>query len=55
MPKPSNYFDKLNLHPRIGDVARELFFDGYHFEAVFAGSKALINYVKERSRNAHTK
>jgi hypothetical protein len=46
---PSTYFEKLNLHPRIGDVTRELFLDGHHFEAVFAGAKALINYVKERS------
>jgi uncharacterized protein (TIGR02391 family) len=39
----------LNLHPRIADVASDLFEDGYHWEAVFAASKALINYVKERS------
>ena len=46
---PSTYLDKLNLHPRILDVSRELFLDGYHWEAVFAAAKALINYVKERS------
>jgi uncharacterized protein (TIGR02391 family) len=46
---PSTYFEKLNLHPRIGDVTRDLFLNGHHFEAVFAGAKALINYVKERS------
>ncbi len=46
---PASYFERLNLHPRIADVARELFLDGYHWEAVFAASKALINYVKERS------
>lgn len=39
----------LNLHPRIADVAVELFEDAYHWEAVFAASKALVNYVKERS------
>lgn len=39
----------LNLHPRIADVASNLFEDGYHWQAVFAASKALINYVKERS------
>jgi uncharacterized protein (TIGR02391 family) len=49
VPAPTSYFDKLNLHPRIGDVARELFMDGHHWEAVFAGAKALVNYVKERS------
>jgi uncharacterized protein (TIGR02391 family) len=48
-PAPSSYFDRLNLHPRILDVTRDLFLDGYHWEAVFAAAKALVNYVKERS------
>jgi uncharacterized protein (TIGR02391 family) len=48
-PAPSTYFDRLNLHPRIRDVSRDLFVDGHSWEAVFAASKALINYVKERS------
>jgi hypothetical protein len=48
-PAPSTYFDRLNLHPRILDVAHDLFMDGHHWEAVFAASKALVNYVKERS------
>jgi len=48
-PAPSTYFDRLNLHPRILDVSRNLFLDGYHWEAVFAAAKALVNYVKERS------
>lgn len=39
----------LNLHPRIADVAADLFEDGYHWEAVFAAAKALVNFVKERS------
>jgi len=39
----------LNLHPRIADVASELFEDGHPWEAVFAAAKALVNYVKERS------
>src|SRR6185312_5683484 len=46
---PSTYFNRLNLQPRIADVARDLFMDGHHWEAVFAASKALINFVKERS------
>jgi len=46
---PSSYFDRLNLHPRIRDVARDLFLDGHHWDAVFNASKALLNYVKERS------
>lgn len=48
-PAVSAYFDQLRLHPRISDVCRELFLDEYHWEAVFAASKALVNYVKERS------
>jgi uncharacterized protein (TIGR02391 family) len=46
---PSTYIDKLQLHPRIADVSIDLFVDGHHFEAVFAASKALVNFVKERS------
>src|SRR5207244_1785121 len=46
---PTTYFDRLNLHPRIADVSRDMFLDGYHWEAVFAAAKALVNYVKERS------
>jgi len=46
---PATYFDKLNLHPRIMDVSRDLFLDGHYWEAVFAGAKALVNFVKERS------
>jgi uncharacterized protein (TIGR02391 family) len=48
-PTPSTYFDRLNLHPRILDVSRDRFLDGYPWDAVFAASKALVNYVKERS------
>ncbi len=46
---PSTYLDRLNLHPRIQDVSRDRFIDGYPWDAVFAASKALVNYVKERS------
>lgn len=48
-PPRRTYLEYLNLHPRIKDVAEELFEDGYPWEAVFAASKALVNYVKERS------
>ena len=48
-PPPSAYFDRLNLHPRIRDVSRDRFLDGYAWDAVFAAAKALVNYVKERS------
>lgn len=46
---PSTYFDRLNLHPRILDVSRDLFLDGHPWEAVFAAAKAMVNYVKECS------
>lgn len=46
---PSTYFDRLNLHPRLLEVSRDLFLNGHHWEAVFAASKTLVNYVKERS------
>ncbi|MGA1987160.1 MAG: TIGR02391 family protein [Candidatus Sulfotelmatobacter sp.] len=46
---PSTYFDRLNLHPRIREVARDRFLDGYPWDAVFAAAKSLVNYVKERS------
>lgn len=48
-PNPAAYLDYLNFHPRIRDVAADLFEDGYPWEAVFAAAKALVNYVKERS------
>jgi len=48
-PSPRSYFERLNLHPRIADVANDLYLDGYYSEAVFAAAKALVNYVKERS------
>jgi uncharacterized protein (TIGR02391 family) len=46
---PSTYFDRLNLHPRIIEVSRDRFVDGYPWDAVFASAKALVNYVKDRS------
>jgi len=48
-PSPKEITRVLNLHPRIADVTADLFEDGYHWEAVFAASKALVNFVKERS------
>jgi len=48
-PTPTAFLNYLNLHPRIAGVASDLFQDGYPWEAVFAASKALVNYVKERS------
>jgi len=48
-PSPLATFSKLNLHPRIESVARQLFLDGHHWDAVFAASKTLLNMVKEAS------
>jgi uncharacterized protein (TIGR02391 family) len=48
-PTPKEITRVLNLHQRIADVATDLFEDGYHWEAVFAAAKALVNFVKERS------
>jgi uncharacterized protein (TIGR02391 family) len=42
-------FDRVDLHLRLRDVSRDLFVDGHSWDAVFAASKALVNYVKERS------
>lgn len=52
-PPARAFLRYLNLHPRIADVAGDLFQDGYHWEAVFAAAKALINYIKERSGQHH--
>jgi uncharacterized protein (TIGR02391 family) len=46
---PSSYFDRLRIHPRIREVSRDRFMDGYPWDAVFAAAKALVNYVKEKS------
>ena len=46
---PRGYLKDLNLHPRIAEVAIDLFMDGHTWPAVFAASKTLINYVKEKS------
>jgi uncharacterized protein (TIGR02391 family) len=51
-PSPSSYFDRLNIHPRLAEVSRDLFMDGHSWESVFAASKALLNYIKDRS-NRH--
>jgi len=48
-PNPVSVFGQLNLHPRIAEVATRLFRDGHHWDAVFAASKALVNYIKELS------
>jgi len=48
-PPISTSIDRFELHPRIREVSRDLFVDGHPWDAVFAASKALVNYVKERS------
>lgn len=42
--------EQLPLHPRIDSVAVDLYRDGHFDNAVLDASKALINFVKERSR-----
>src|SRR5262249_10581192 len=42
-------FEDLNLHPRIADVCANLYRNGHYTDAVFNASKALVNFVKERS------
>jgi uncharacterized protein (TIGR02391 family) len=46
---PTTFFGSLNLHPRVADVANDLYLDHYYFEAVFAAAKALVNMVREKS------
>jgi uncharacterized protein (TIGR02391 family) len=42
--------ESLDLQPRVADVCIHLYQDGHYANAIFDASKALINYVKERSR-----
>jgi uncharacterized protein (TIGR02391 family) len=43
-------FDSLDVHPRIADVGRDLFNGGHYANAVGDAAKALVNYVREKSR-----
>jgi uncharacterized protein (TIGR02391 family) len=43
-------FEQVELHPRIAAVATELYKDGHYSEAIFNASKALINFVQEKSQ-----
>jgi uncharacterized protein (TIGR02391 family) len=42
-------FQGMRLHSRIAAVSSDLFRDGHYPQAVFDASKALINFVKEKS------
>ena len=42
-------FEGLSLHQRIADACVDQYRDGHYESAVFAASRALVNYVKERS------
>jgi uncharacterized protein (TIGR02391 family) len=42
-------FQGMDLHERIAAVCTDLYRDGHYPEAVFNASKALVNYVKEKS------
>lgn len=52
MPKTHrlNAISEMDIHPRIITVCGDLYRDGHYGNAVFEASKALINYVKEKSR-----
>lgn len=41
--------DGAELHQRITDACLDLYKDGHYADAVFNASKALVNYVKEKS------
>jgi uncharacterized protein (TIGR02391 family) len=43
-------FEGVDLHPRIRDVAADLFRDGHYRNAVSDAALALVNMVKEKSR-----
>lgn len=43
-------FRDLDLHPRIGAVAADLYRDGHYRNAVLDAAVALVNFVKEKSR-----
>lgn len=42
-------FEGMDLHARIATVCVDLYRDGHYPQAVFDASKALVNFVKERS------
>ena len=42
-------FKDMDLHPRIISVCNDLYKDGHYSDAVFDASKALLNFVKEKS------
>lgn len=49
-PSQTVEIEALPLHPRIREVCLDLYRDGHYASAVLEASKALINYVKEKSR-----
>ncbi len=50
MARVRSAFRDLDLHPRIGAVAADLYRDGHYRNAVLDAAVALVNFVKERSR-----
>jgi uncharacterized protein (TIGR02391 family) len=48
--KAKNAFEQMELHQRIAAVCAELYRDGHYRQAVLDASIALVNYVKEKSR-----
>lgn len=46
---PKTNIGGMDMHPRIAEVCGDLYQDEHYADAVFNASKALVNYVKERS------
>jgi len=55
-PDPSLLFELYLLHPRIKAITRSLFHKGEYFSAVFEATKALNDFLRERtgSRDSET-
>lgn len=47
--KKEEVFDHTVLHPRISSACASLFKNEHYADAVFEASKALVNFIKERS------
>lgn len=46
----ANLFNDLRLHPIVKKASEKLFKDGYYAQAIFEACKALIGYVRQKSK-----
>ena len=51
----TNLFNDLRLHPIVIKASEKLFKDGYYAQAIFEACKALIEYVRKKSKLMTTK